>query len=757
MPQVDNVLQLSSEFNLLAILTSFAKEVGTDGTNFRIQHLLDAKDAQLPTPFIPLLKRVINIVLAGKAPLEIQPFLAGARLTALCKPNGDVRPIAAGNIFRRIAAKCACSLLKARVRALLSPLQLGVAFPAGCERIVHTMRKTLAEQWHDPDFVVLKVDFSNAFNSVSRRVLLEECQQHFPELLPWVYYCYGSVSHLFYQDEKIDSCVGVQQGDPLGPLLFCLVLHTVVSKIHAQCPGLNQHSWFLDDGVLCGPSADVIHAFGIISRFGPDCGLHLNLSKCELFSSDSATFDNIFHDNVLGNITFPRELFQRSQQPHFILLGAPIGDETFCTDHVQRLRTSNRTVLDSLSKLEDPQVALHLLRTCISFCKYVYIARTTPSHLILSAVKDCDEDILSCFESFAALQLSESAIQQAQLSLSFGGLGLRSLVRHCAPAFIASHLLALPELLTPDLREACTRFAQSLGSADMAEADVADMIVNRPSQRKLSSRLDRYDRVTLVAASPIAQRLRLESLLHERTAAWLQAIPSRGPFDLTFSPDEMQMALKHRLGLPLAEPGDECPACGSELDLLGHHHITCSTDGFVSIRHNRIRDALYWLLVVAGLNPEKEQGANADDSSRPGDVWVPNLGKGKPVAFDLTVVSPLTDENLKAAGEIDVVLSAERAKRDRYGDNCRDRGWGFVPLAVDSYGRWGNEAHLYFAKFASRLAVRTKVSQSVALSSLYRTLGVVLARQNARSILSRISPPLQVGAREMHRLASHPS
>src|SRR6185312_17470491 len=127
-------------------------------------------------------------------------------------------------------------------------------------------------------------------------------------------------------------------------------------------------------------------------------------------SSDPSTFDNIYHDNVLGDIAFPMELFQRSQLPHFILLGAPVGDEAFCTDHVQRLRESNRTVLDSLSKLEDPQVALHLLRTCISFCKYVYIARTTPSHLILSALKDCDEDILSCLESFAALQLTAPAM-----------------------------------------------------------------------------------------------------------------------------------------------------------------------------------------------------------------------------------------------------------------------------------------------------------------------------------------------------------
>src|SRR5262249_55110878 len=58
---------------------------------------------------------------------------------------------------------------------------------------------------------------------------------------------------------------------------------------------------------------------------------------------------------------------------------------------------------------------------------------------------------------------------------------------------------------------------------------------------------------------------------------------------------------------------------------------------------------------------------------------------------------------------------AELVKHARYDDNCRDRGWGFVPLAVDSYGRWGQEAHVHFAKFASRLAVRTKVSQLLSI------------------------------------------
>ena len=48
--------------------------------------------------------------------------------------------------------------------------------------------------------------------------------------------------------------IGVQQGDPLGPLLFCLVLHKVVTAIAADsiCSQLSFHSWYIDDGVIAG-------------------------------------------------------------------------------------------------------------------------------------------------------------------------------------------------------------------------------------------------------------------------------------------------------------------------------------------------------------------------------------------------------------------------------------------------------------------------------------------------------------------------
>ena len=141
-----------------------------------------------------------------------------------------------------------------------------------------------------------------------------------------------------------------------------------------------------------------------------------------------------------------------------------------------------------------------------------------------------------------------------------------------------------------------------------------------------------------------------------------------------------------------------------------------------------------------------------DDPSRPADLFLPSYSVGKSAALDVTVVSPLIIENLHVAGELDVVSRAEDEKHVLYDPKCKALGWEFIPLAVDSYGHVGREAHKCFAKIATRIAVRTKVSTSVALSSLYNTLGVVLARQNARAILARSEH--QLGAREVRQLAS---
>ena len=136
----------------------------------------------------------------------------------------------------------------------MAPLQLGVACPAGAEKIIHGLRCCVDEHWQD-DFAVLKIDLHNAFNRVSTQAVLDACGLHFPELLQCSSWYYGKHPTLWHPLGTISSETGVQQGDPQGPLLICLVPQHVMSAIaeDADCASLLFHKWYVDDGVVAGP------------------------------------------------------------------------------------------------------------------------------------------------------------------------------------------------------------------------------------------------------------------------------------------------------------------------------------------------------------------------------------------------------------------------------------------------------------------------------------------------------------------------
>ena len=79
---------------------------------------------------------------------------------------------------------------------------------------------------------------------------------------------------------------GMHQGDPLGPLLFAMVIQQLVDAVRVAYPNLALNSWYLDDGVIAGSAKDVLKALEIIQRLRPDLGMDLNLKKNELVKFD---------------------------------------------------------------------------------------------------------------------------------------------------------------------------------------------------------------------------------------------------------------------------------------------------------------------------------------------------------------------------------------------------------------------------------------------------------------------------------------
>ena len=91
-------------------------------------------------------------------------------------------------------------------------------------------------------------DFKNAFSSIMRDKMLEAAKLHIPELFFFVYSC--SIKPFLPSIFTTPSSAlqkGVQQGDPLGPLLFYLVIFPLTQMLCSEF-----HIFYLDDAILGG-------------------------------------------------------------------------------------------------------------------------------------------------------------------------------------------------------------------------------------------------------------------------------------------------------------------------------------------------------------------------------------------------------------------------------------------------------------------------------------------------------------------------
>jgi hypothetical protein len=208
-------------------------------------------------------------------------MVASAPLTPLLKLDGGIRPIAVGTIRRRLISKAAMKGVGKDMVKYLNDFQFGVGVSGEAEAILHSVNRVLNLRHGDGSLTMLTVDFSNAFNLVDRSTLLLEVRLRCPSISLWVEFLYGQAARLYVGDGHIMSATGVQQGDPLGPLLFALVLHPLIHQIRDSCK-LLLHAWYLDDGTLVGDSGEVAKALDIIRVFGPELGLVLNIRKTEI-------------------------------------------------------------------------------------------------------------------------------------------------------------------------------------------------------------------------------------------------------------------------------------------------------------------------------------------------------------------------------------------------------------------------------------------------------------------------------------------
>ena len=686
-------------------------------------------------------------MLAGQVPPEVAPYLCGARLYAGKKKDGGIRPIAVGNLTRRLTSKCAAVAMADRAAAMLSPLQVGFGVRGGAEAIVHAARKVMEDSGEK---FLLQADLINAFNQADRGAALKEVAEHFPELLPWAITSYSTPSFLRFGTADISSDTGFHQGDPLAALLFALVLHPILIIIQEQVPSLALNAWFLDDGTSIGSAAEVAHVVEILLREGPGRGLFLSTRNTVRPPSKPKTtaWSRLGAADDQGVLAESGVLLLH--EPGVILLGAPIGSDNFVREALQAKKEKVAEISALLPHLQDPHTEFALLRSCLALPKLLFSLRTVSTTEHQDVLTEFDQVTREGLTRILGTPIPDLQWNQSKLPVAMGGLGLRAAKDHAAAAFSSSFLSSRPLLrkmlnrseeedpisLPPPVLEALT--------ANLSEEQVVmeESLIGF-TQKQLSTKVDLANLkhlTTTMEAAGEREMARLNSLGLPYAGAWLNC-PPMPALGLHLRGVEFVAAVKFRLGLQIFNSAGPCPACDHPSDVLGDHALVCGFGGERIARHNLLRDALHQTAAAAGLAPTREGRALIPGTMmRPADVFIPHWDGGRDAALDVTVTHPLQDRTRAGAANqpgYALNLAYDRKMAGAH-EHCRQQGIAFIPVAAESLGGWHRIAVEQIKKLGSALARHTGQEEGEAISHLITRCSILLQRGLTAFLLNRV-------------------
>ena len=100
--------------------------------------------------------------------------------------------------------------------------------------------------------VLIKLDMKNSLNPVRQDHFLEVCLSRALSILLLALTAYATSSHLVIDNGTFLSETGIQQGDPLGQIMFALAVDKIARGVKSPT-----NIWYLDDATIGGPVESV--------------------------------------------------------------------------------------------------------------------------------------------------------------------------------------------------------------------------------------------------------------------------------------------------------------------------------------------------------------------------------------------------------------------------------------------------------------------------------------------------------------------
>jgi hypothetical protein len=543
--------------------------------------------------------------------------------------------------------------------------------------------------------------------------MLSAVESHVPEIYAFCHLAYSVNTSLKFGNRTISSEEGIQQGDPLGPLIFCLTIQPLLQSLSSEFI-----VGYIDDITIGGPRDTVSRDVNVISADGIAYGLHLNADKCECISKSTVS-------------TAPLNNFIQLSVNDATLLGAPLSTGAAMDSLLEkRLRELSKTS-DRL-RLLSAHDSLILLRAACGAPNVTHILRSSPcdGHQLLS---DFDNSLRSCLINITNVNITEDQWRQASLPVKAGGLGIRSVFSIASSAFLASvkstellqlQILARCPLDSHDchfdktLADWCSKYPSlqpPTGQLARRQSSWNKPYVDATYASLLNAQLDDHGKARLLAASAA------------HSGDWLHALPISS-CGLRLDDESVRVAVGLRLGSNLCDQ-HVCP-CGAAVDCRGTHGLSCKKATGKTARHAYINNIIHRALVRAGVSCVIEPaGMSRSDGKRPDGLTLVPWQAGKNVVWDVTVADTLAASYLSSTS-VTPGSAAEMAssrKERKYVEFATTHT--FVPIALESLGPIGTKSLGFLRELGRRLSRATNDARES--SFLFQRLSIAIQRFNS--------------------------
>jgi hypothetical protein len=659
-------------------------------------------------------------------------LLTCSLLHGITKDNDDLRPLAIGEEFLRIAAKYCFNLDAGSFSEIFEPIQLAIGSAGGSERALQTIQAAL-EHGAQHGHIALHIDAINAYNEADRGRMLSEIYADERLSNTWKMYSfvYGRPSPLLICEhgnvlQTIMSRNGGKQGDVLAGLGYARLFQRIYEHATSDLPNVTAKA-IVDDFTLVGPPLEVFTAYDRFKTAAALAGVRINTTKTVVQQPAGNPTDQTRF------MTASREL--RLVMGNYKCLGGVVGlDDRAMVSWLQEKLLGQAPLKRAIADEDCPALlALNLTKVCLLPVP-TYLMRSMPYRNIAAPISDLANQHVTTL--IARHGMPTPLPPSAQTSLSQpgrnGGVGIRSVSDNAPAAKWAAAAAAAADVqrfVSDDVRlpfvvdrEICHQLLVDGGVTVKDPRYEFELISDSPNDEDNKRKPKSYDlpldpadihtHYDGAARLPELQRsftcqledMKLQLFLASDDCKQVDTIrfnscrASRGRWLTTdyaylLTNYQASIALRLWLGLdPLANTSlSSCPLCHKNMVHDQWHALSC-----VKIRRRAVttrHDSAAQLLcryarsngALARIEP-KDEGSLVPD----GEVILPT----KTILFDISGTHPAAptyrSNNARHPGA--AISARESIKNNKYSTYASNLSAIFVPFVIDTYGWLGKHA-----------------------------------------------------------------